>query len=244
MKTTIEVLCGSVKDCIIAMECKANRIELNNGTLLGGLTPSLGTLIEAKKHVDIPIVTMVRPRSGGFLYDEYEVAQMMLDARLLLEHGSDGIVFGFLDSERNIDKNRTQQFTDLAHQYGKEAIFHRAFDNVRDPYESIEFLIECGVDRILTSGLGDTVEDGMELLQELHEKYGHLIELLPGGGVSPDNIKDLVTKTGIHDIHGSFKEWVTDPTTSRYRDKDKVQEPDYFNVSPQELIKAISNSNS
>lgn len=239
MKPVIEVLCETVRGCIIAKECGADRIELNNATLLGGLTPTVGTLIEAKKHVDLPMVTMIRPRTGGFLYDEYEVEQMYFDAVQLLENGADGIVFGFLDIDRNVDVERTKRFADLAHQYGKEAIYHRAFDNVRDPYEAIEALIECGIERILTSGLQANAIDGVPLLKDLHEKYGDKIALLPGGGVVAANIKEILDNTGIPEIHGSFKEWISDPTSSRYSDIGKKREPDYFDVSREELEKAV-----
>lgn len=230
----IEVLCDSVRDCIVANKNGASRIELNNGTMLGGLTPSLGTLIMAKKNVSIPIVTMVRSRTAGFCYSDLEFEHMLLDATLLLENGADGIVFGFLHEDATLDVTRTQIMTELAKGYGKEAIFHRAFDNVKDPYETIEKLIEIGVDRILTSGLEPTADLGTTLLKSLIDTYGDRIEILPGGGVTKDNAVSIIEATGANQIHGSFKEWVVDPTSLRYGDTRKHIE-DYFQVEAAHL---------
>lgn len=235
----VEVLCGSVEDCIVAQECGADRIELNNGTMLGGLTPSLATLILARQRVTLPIVTMVRPRSGGFCYDALEFEQMCLDAALLLEHGADGIVFGCLNEDRSINVEQTRLLIEIAKLKGKEAIFHRAFDSTSDPYQAIETLIELGIDRILTSGLKETAIEGSKLLRDLIEKYGDRIEILPGSGITHDNVLEVLEKTGAKQVHGSFKEWVSDPTTHLV--SSNVQNAkDYFIVQ-EEYLKAVLN---
>lgn len=236
---TIEVLCESIEDCVKAQEAGAHRIELNNGVLLGGLTPSLGTLLEAKKHVNIPIVTMVRSRTAGFCYDDSSYSQMLLDCEILLKNGADGIVFGFLKSNRQIDENRTREFVKLIKSYGKEAIFHRAFDCVSDPYASIETLIELHVDRILTSGLEATALEGMNLIKDLISKYGDKIEILPGSGIDESNILEIISGTHANQIHGSFKEWVIDPTTSRFNEK-QASNKDYFQVDSKHLQRVVS----
>ena len=235
MPVKVEVLCGSVRDCIVAQAKGAHRIELNNATQLGGLTPSLGTLIEAKKHVNIPIVVMIRPRPAGFGYDSWEFSQMQIDAKHLLEAGADGIVFGFLNHDASVDDTRTRVMVHLAHSYGKEAIFHRAFDNVANPYTAIETLIDCGVDRVLTAGLANHVMDGLATLAKLQKQYGEAIQLLPGGGVEPKNIAAIINETKVDQIHGSFKEWVRDPLSDLYAHRNHQKEPDYFQVDPDVL---------
>lgn len=235
MAIKIEVLCGSVRDCIIAQEKGADRIELNNATQLGGLTPSIGTLLEAKNHVNIPIVVMIRPRPAGFCYDTWEFAQMQTDAKSLLEAGADGIVFGFLNADASVDIARTKVMVALAKHYGKEAIFHRAFDNVSDATQAIETLIDCGVDRILTAGLANHVMDGIQTLTTLQKQYGHAIQLLPGGGVDPSNLETILKETNINQLHGSFKEWVSDPLADLYANRNTHKENDYFQVDPEVL---------
>lgn len=210
----VEVCAGSLEDCVYADQARADRIELNNAIHLGGLTPSIGTLIEAKKHTNIPIVTMVRPRGGGFYYNDYEKATMYEDAKILIKHQTDGLVFGFLDVNRKIDEEVTRKFVELCHKNKVEAIFHRAFDRTADPFYAIETLISCGIDRILTSGLQSTAEQGIKLLAELQQKYGDKIEICVGAGVNEKNVLKIIAETKISQVHSSFKGWYEDPTTS------------------------------
>lgn len=209
----VEVCAGSVEDCVVAEACGASRIELNSGLFLGGLTPSVGMLIEAKKRTTIPIITMVRPRGGGFCYSELEVETMICDARLLIEHGTDGLVFGFLNEDSTVDKELTRFFVNLCKDKGIEAIFHRAFDRVKDPVQAMDDLVDCGVDRVLTSGLEASAENGIKLLKHLQEHYAEDIELCVGAGVNQDNALKIIRETGICQLHSSFKVWHHDPTT-------------------------------
>ena len=92
-------------------------------------------------------------------------------------------------------------------------VFHRAFDCVKDPYESMEALIAMGVDRVLTSGLKAKAVDGMELIAKLQERYGEEIEILAGSGINAFNALEIMEKTGISQVHSSCKDWIVDPTT-------------------------------
>lgn len=213
MRLCLEVCAGSVTDCIIAEENGADRIELNSAVALGGLTPSIATVLRSKAIVSIPILTMVRCRPGGFNYTTQEFETMYEDARYLLQAGADGLVFGFLNSDATIDVTATKKMVDLCHASKREAIFHRAFDRVVDPYAAVEALIECGVDRILTSGLKQTAMKGASLINALNKQFGDQIQFCAGAGITPDNIQDLVVETGVIDFHGSFKTWFMDPTT-------------------------------
>src|SRR5271165_5088988 len=102
----LEIIASTVDDCVAAESGGADRIELCAAIATGGLTPSLGTLIEAKKRVRVPIMVMVRPRAGGFCYSQADFAAMQRDASLLLEHGADGIVFGILLCDGTVDATR------------------------------------------------------------------------------------------------------------------------------------------
>ena len=138
---------------------------------------------------------------------------MLEEAELLLEHGADGIAFGFLKADRTVDAEKTKEMVELIHAKGGEAVFHRAFDVTPDPMKAIEILIECGVDRLLTSGQQTKALEGMELLAELQNKYGGQIELLAGSGVNDGNVRELIEKTGIYQVHSSCKAYRMDPTT-------------------------------
>ena len=110
----LEIVPPTVDDCLAAESGGADRIELCAAIATGGLTPSLGTLIEAKKRVRIPLMAMVRPRAGGFCYSEADFAVMRRDAAILLEHGADGIVFGILHSDGSVDAKRCGKMLELA----------------------------------------------------------------------------------------------------------------------------------
>lgn len=211
-KITLEICCGSFEDAKAAQDGGADRIELNSALYLGGLTPSLGTLLLAKEQCTIPVVAMVRPRGGGFCYSEAEFEVMLRDARILLEHGADGIVFGFLHSDTTLDTKRTAQMVELIHSYGKEAVFHRAIDCVMDIDHGLQQLIELKVDRVLTSGGRNTAWEGREVIARLQQKYGDQIEILPGAGLRKENALDFLAVAGTTQLHSSCKGYHTDPT--------------------------------
>ena len=231
-KVIVEVCAGSVEDCIVAYEAGADRIELNNGVFMGGLTPSIATVKLAKEKMPLPIISMVRPRGAGFHYNSLEVETMFWDAKELLEAGSDGLVFGFLKADGTIDEVLTKKMTKMCHDLGREAVFHRAFDVTSDPDFAILSLIECGVDRVLTSGLKDKAIEATELLKHLNDTYGDRIEFVLGSGVNVDNGQELIDQTGITQLHASFKGWFTDPTTrGEYVSYAYSDQGDYDSVS-------------
>ena len=161
----IEVCCGSTDDAVEAERGGAGRVELNSSLFFGGLTPSLGSVIEAKKRLSIPVMVMIRPRAGGFCYTEAEMAVMEHDAKLAVEHGADGLVFGILNQDGTIDIDRCRKIVELTGE--KQAVFHRAFDVTPNPLAALDQLIELGFKRILTSGQQKTVPEGADLIKKL-----------------------------------------------------------------------------
>lgn len=237
----VEVVANSVQDCIVAQSEGADRIELISASYLGGLTPTTTVLDMAIENgVKIPIMAMVRPRGGGFCYSEIEKEQMYREARELLKHGAKGIVFGFLTEDRKINWEETRKMIELCKSYEAESIFHRAFDCSDEPEYNIQRLIELGCTRVLTSGLGANVEKGAELLKVLQEKFGDKIEILAGAGISTENLESIIKNTGVTQVHGTFKKYGVDQTTTgidvtyRYTDKG-----DYEEVNPIELTQAV-----
>ena len=212
----LEICCGSYEDALAAYNGGAKQIELNAALALGGLTPSLASLTLTKRHTDLKVICMVRPRGGGFCYSEKEFEVMMADCQLLLENGADGIAFGFLNPDLTIDKIRTQKMINLIHQYKKEAVFHRAIDVVNDYEASIEGLIELNIDRILTSGQKEKAPQAVERLASIQAQYGAQVTFLMGSGVNEKNAVELMQTTGITNIHSSCKDWHLDPTTENH----------------------------
>lgn len=113
-KILLEVCCGSADDVIQACRAGADRVELNSNLFHGGLTPTVGELLVAKRETGMKIMTMVRPREGGFYYTNAEFATAIEDAKALLANGSDGLVFGFLHPDGTLDTERTRILAELA----------------------------------------------------------------------------------------------------------------------------------
>ena len=234
-----EVCAGSVQDCINAQLGGADRVELNSALHLGGLTPSLAMLKLVKEKTSLKVICMDRPRAAGFCYDDVEIETMFEDAKILLENGADGISFGFLNSDATINVTETKKMVELIHQYQKEAVFHRAFDCVDDPMHAIKQLIDCGVDRILTSGLQPTAMQGTSVLEKLQSAFGDQIELLAGSGINANNIRALKEQTGLHQFHGSCKEWCKDPTTTVGNVSYAYHESDDYDCVSLEKVRSI-----
>jgi copper homeostasis protein len=195
----LEIIASSVSDCIAAESGGADRIELCAAITTGGLTPSLATLIEAKKRVHVPIMAMVRPRAGGFCYCDADCRVMCRDAELLSEHGADGIVFGMLRADGRIDALRCRQMVEAAD--GKQTVFNRAFDVVQEPLRELDQLINLGITRVLTAGQRKTAQEGRERIHQLKKHGEGRIEVLPGGGVRQHNVKQLIDETGCTQVH-------------------------------------------
>ena len=214
MKTTVEICTGSYADCMAAFRGGAERVELNSALSVGGLTASVAVLRRVKKETTLKVICMVRPRAGGFCYDEAETKIMMEEARLLLENGADGIAFGFLHADGTVHRERTLQMSELIHSFGKEAVFHRAFDVTKDPFQAMEVLLSCKIDRLLTSGQRAKAMQGAELIAQLQDRFGDRIEILAGSGVNAQNAGELLARTGIRQVHSSCKGYRLDPTTA------------------------------
>lgn len=197
-KILLEVCCGSIEDALEAERGGADRIELNSCLMFGGLTPSIGTLKECKRKLNIPVIAMIRPREGGFCYSDYEVDVMEEDVNAVINSGADGIAFGILKADGTVDVERCRRIIDLAK--NREVVFHRAFDVVPDPFKALDTLIGLGVKRVLTKGQENTLAEGYELVKQLINYGGERIEILPGG-VKTYNVEDIVPKLKCNQVH-------------------------------------------
>ena len=216
-KVRIEVCCGSAGDVIEAWRAGADRVELNSDLFHGGLTPTLGSLLVAKRETGMPVMTMVRPREGGFCYTESDFAVCREDARLLLAHGADGLVFGFLHEDGTIDRERTRILAEMAQEAGKEAVFHRAIDVVPDWREAIDLLAELHITRILTSGQEPDVSYGTQTVREMIAYAAGRIQILPGAGITPRNMARILAESGADQLHVAVHRTLGDPSANNNR---------------------------
>jgi copper homeostasis protein len=197
----LEIIGFNIESCIAAQKAGASRIELCAGPREGGVTPSYAFIKAARKKLHIDLYVMIRPREGDFLFSDDEFEMMKTDMTICKELGCDGIVTGILTSDGKVDKERCKQLIDLA--YPLEATFHRAFDRVADPFEALEDIIGLGFERILTSGLKPRAIDAIETLAALVKQSGDRIIIMPGSGITSENIIEVAEKTGATELHSS-----------------------------------------
>lgn len=191
-----------------AMQAGARRIELCDNLAVGGTTPSYGVTkaaVELAANYDTTIMTMIRPRSGDFVYNDLEIAIMLEDIRLTAQAGSQGVVFGALTADKKLDKPNLEKL--IAASKGMEIVFHMAFDELsdEDQPEAIDWLSQAGVTRILTrAGVsGDSLEKRFVHYHRILEYAKGKIEILPGGGIDLDNRQTFIDQVGVTQLHGT-----------------------------------------
>ncbi len=212
----IEVCANSTESGVQAQAGGAGRIELCAGIPEGGTTPSYGEIMAARKHLHIAVNVIIRPRGGDFLYNEYEIEAMIADIRMCKELGVDGVVFGVLTKDGDIDM-------DVCRRLKLEAAFlsttfHRAFDVCRNPQKALDRIIELGFDRVLTSGQAPTAPQGAALIRSLVEQSAGRVIIMPGCGVNENNIAELRAQTGCREFHMSARHAIE--SQMKYRNPD------------------------
>ena len=213
MTYTFEVAVDSIESAQIAQDCGASRIELVADLGIGGITPSYGMVKEAN-NLNIPIYMMIRPRRGDFVYTDYEFGIMREDIKFAKSLRLHGVVFGILLPDGRVDLERLRELTECVAP-PLTVTFHRAFDMTANPQEALEELIYAGVDNVLTSGQKPTAEQGLPLIAELVKQAKGRINIMPGSGINPSNIKKIVDESGTHMFHFSAKKAQDSPMQHR-----------------------------
>ena len=203
MKYTLETIAFTIESCRLAQAAGANRIELCDNPYDGGTTASYGFINAARKVLNIELFPIIRPRGGDFLYTNEEFEIMKTDVQVCKDLGCDGVVFGILKDDATIDNKRCKILVQLA--YPMSVTFHRAFDRVTDPSQALEDVIECGFERILTSGFHPTAMNGIDNLKKLLEVADERIIIMPGSGVRASNIGELAQVTAAVEFHSSAR---------------------------------------
>lgn len=211
-RITLEVAVTCVAEATAAKYAGADRLELCSALDVGGVTPSFGLCSHVLDWVRCPVVVLVRPQSGGFVYLHEEMEVMRTDVERCLVYGASAVAVGVVRSERGRTALHHDYCRELADLSGGRAVFHRAFDFLSHLPSALEQLIDLGFQRVLTSGGAPTALDGADVIAGLIEQAAGRIEILPGGGVTPENVVELVRRTGCTQVHGSFRSPVHDPT--------------------------------
>lgn len=199
----LEVAANSVASALAAQAGGADRIELCGGLEVGGLTPSMAAIAMTRERLSIPLYVLIRPRAGDFLYADDELAAMERDIETCLSLGCDGVVFGVLDADAQVDVARCKPL--LAAAGGMGVTFHRAFDMVRDPQRALEDVVALGAERVLTSGGAVTAMQGSQAIRQRIEQARGRIVVMPGAGIDAGNVAVLAGATGAMEFHASAK---------------------------------------
>lgn len=199
----IEISLDSVASAVAADAGGAQRVELCSALREGGLTPSLGLIRAVRASVQVELHVIIRPRSGDFLYTADEFAIMRDDIRIAADAGADGVVLGLLTADGEVDAERTQALIEAARPM--EVTFHRAFDMTCNLDRALEDVIKCGANRVLTSGGRENAVRGQTAIHRLVHTAAGRIAIMAGGGIRPENITELIHKTGASEFHSSLR---------------------------------------
>ncbi len=202
-KVITEVCADSVNSAIAAQLGGADRIELCQALSEDGLTPSPALTKYCCENLNLQVMVLIRPRSGDFYYNEAEFEVIKEDVKFCKELGAHGVVVGFLDKQGRVQKERLKEIVKIARPM--QVAFHKAFDVSENLKQSLEDIIECSCDRILTSGGKKTAYEGRFILNDLLNLAAGRIDLLAGGGVNPENVTDLINDSHCREVHFSAK---------------------------------------
>lgn len=196
-----EACVETLHEALKAEESGADRIELCSQLAVDGLTPSPELMQKACSLLKIPVMVMVRPREGNFIYSADEIAQMKKDIDLAKKAGAAGIVLGLLTSSNTIDEKNTRLLAEYANPL--PVTFHKAIDELDNPAEGVRVLKTIrGIERILTSGGKPTAKEGAPMLKEMIKAAGDKPIILVAGKVTDKNAAEIQQLTGAKELHG------------------------------------------
>jgi len=199
MTILIEAAVESIDDALAAVHGGAHRLELCANLDAGGTTPARDVIQSVMARVTLPVLVMIRPRAGDFVYSPTELDRMTEDIGTALALRAAGVVFGTLDARRRVDLAATRRLVAAAQ--GKPVTFHRAIDDTPDPLASVDDVMSIGVTRVLSSGGAASALDGAEALRAMVERAGASLSIVAGGGVRAANVAELVRRSGVREVH-------------------------------------------
>lgn len=205
MTKVLEVCVDNYESALAAIAGGANRLELCSALQQGGLTPTPGLLkqVQQANSERIPVFCMLRCRPSNFVYTDEEIKIMVNDAKILKLNGADGFVFGAMTEEKDVDLKKCRDILKTC--YPLPVTFHRAFDLCRNPVIQVEVVIDLGFQRLLTSGTKKTALEGCDIIKKLMDRVRNRLVIMPGCGITKDNIKEIMETTCAKEYHGSFK---------------------------------------
>ncbi|HEV7994089.1 MAG TPA: copper homeostasis protein CutC [Gemmatimonadaceae bacterium] len=199
MDVLVEAAVESLDDALAAVDGGADRLELCANLAVGGTTPERELISAVVASVNVPVITMIRPRGGSFVYSARELDRMRRDIEAAIQLGAAGVVLGVLDAEHCVDVEQTRMLAGVA---GPEQVsFHRAIDRTPDLLAAADALISLGIARVLTSGGAATASEGLVALDALVSHVGERLVVVAGGGVRAHTVRGIVEGSGVSEVH-------------------------------------------
>jgi len=199
MSVIVEAAVESLDDALAAVAGGADRLELCANLDDGGTTPSAALITAVREKVELPVLVMIRPRGGDFMYSDAELSRMYEDIAMARVLGASGVVLGVLDTFERLDLERSAALVEAAE--GLPVTFHRAIDRVARRVVAIDALAALGVARVLTSGGAATASEGTDELRAMVRRAGDRLTIVAGGGVRANNAREIVERTGVTELH-------------------------------------------
>ncbi len=197
---TIEACVENINEALRAESLGANRVELCENLRVGGSTPSAGSIAITNKILKIPIMVLIRPRGGNFIYSRNEIEVMKHDIEVCKKIGVRGVVIGALTKEHAIDINLVNDLVNLARPM--EVTFNKAIDNTFNILEEFKNLLKTDVDRVLTSGGAKTAFDGRNIINEMVKISNGKIKVISAGKVHRPDLPELQKIINSNEFHG------------------------------------------
>lgn len=201
MTRLLEIACFQPSDLLLANEAGADRLEYCHDYAVGGLTPDLASFESLRRELTVPVLVMIRPQAGTFVYDRFTLRKMATSVRDFATAGADGWVWGVIDDKGRIDEWALETLATAAD--GGTWTFHRVFDQLKEPLEGIEKLLEFGCSNILTSGSPSTALAGKAKLAEYEQQAAGRLRILAGGGIRSTNLEELLDGASDFDVHSA-----------------------------------------
>jgi copper homeostasis protein len=172
-------------------------------------------LLDHALRAGCPIHMMIRPRAGGFVYSEDDLALMVEEIGGAVAAGAAGVVVGALRPDGGLDRTALARFRAAA--FDATIVLHRAIDLVPDPVAAVEEAVALGYDKILSSGGALSAVEGMATLAAMVADAGERISIIAGAGVRPDNVARIIAGTGVREVHGSASRPDVEPDAATLR---------------------------
>lgn len=195
----LEVIACSLEDAINAETGGADRLEIIRDLEFGGYTPPLELVREIQGTVSLPLRVMLREEPCYGLTEVITIEKLCCVANELNKLKIDGVVLGFLRSG-DVDAELIRKILGCAPDL--RATLHHAFEETKDKAAAIDAIKRIPqVDKILSHGGTGSMSQRVANLREYALFARPEIEILAGGRIDGEMIRELRANTSIREFH-------------------------------------------